>query len=113
MHRNLIRSGLNQNQIDSHCDSNECQEHSEDDSAARWLREIRFSPTEAANDPNVMPGSKDIDDYSTSNERRAEPDRQSVRLCVEAGFDDTKLLQEKAEPRHDESETHEREASAN
>ena len=81
---------------------------------SRWPRETRVSPRFNWRTRRTWCQEAKISTrHAGCDQRRPEPDRESVRARLKTGLDESNLLQEKTEARHDETEAHQREARAN
>ena len=65
---------------------------------------------ELVDQPDVVPGSEDVDDHAGGDQGVAEPDGEAVDRRGHVGRDDVNFLQEERKAGDDEAEAHEREA---
>ncbi len=101
------------NQIDRHCQPDQCQNESDCDRLHGRTRVYCFVAIQFPDQPDVVPSGQNIYDYSNCDQPCAEPQGKSVRLSCRGPLHDLKLLQEKPEARHHKTKSHQRQTRTN
>ena len=98
--------------VDGHSQADDGEQGGKESDAAGLILGD-FAVTKLAHKLNVTEGGEGVDEDTQKNERGSEPKGKLMGGCGGGVRYELKFLEEEAEPRDDEPETHEGEAGAN